>query len=355
MGSTINLTATASGSASYTYSWSGVSSFTSSSAAPTIANAISANAGSYSVTVTDNNMCSVTGTQTVSINANCVDSVTVGVNGGNSSDAPCTQILRFDHYNDAVASSGGQNHTWILNNGNILTMTITRTAGAIVAVPAPSWGGAAFGQSGYSGLSGKTVLYTVGAGYSKLVFSNIQMKDSLGNVIPDFTLIGIDGESTDNAERDTLISNGTSWFDYDTITPPGVGSVPSETGIGTNMLVWTGTGPVNARSRLVSTNNPTNFSFSTVAGGLQGFAMGISNPVKAPTNLTICSNSSFNATPTNLPVGTTYTWSAPVVSPAGSLTGAVAQSSPIAIVGQNLINTTSSPATAVYSILPSNN
>ena len=355
VGGTIDLTATPSGSASYTYSWSGVSSFTSTSASPTIANAISANGGSYSVTVTDNNLCSVTGTETISINANCVDSTTVGANGGNSSDAPCTQILRFDHYNDAVASSGGQNHTWVLNNGNILTMTITRTAGAFTAVTAPTWGGAAFGQSGYTGLSGKTVLYTNNAGYSKLVFSNIQMKDSLGNIIPNFTLIGIDGESTDNAERDTLTSNGTSWFDYDTITPPSVGSVPSETGIGTNMLIWAGTGPVNARARLVSTDNPTNFTFSTIAGGLQGFAMGISNPVLAPTTLTICSNSSFNATPTNLPAGTTYTWSTPVVSPAGSLTGAVAQNSPIAVVGQTLVNTTSSPATAVYSILPSNN
>ena len=356
VGYSINLTATASGSTSYTYSWTGPNNYTASTSNPSVANSNTINGGNYNITVTDNNNCTVSATVPVVINTSCVDSTTVGVNGGGSSDAPCTQILRFDHYNDAVSSQpGGQPHTWILSNGNKLTMTVTRTDGAFTSVAAPTWSGAAFGQSGYTGLAGKTVLYTTSGGYSKVVFSNIQMKDSLGNIIPNFTLIGIDGESTDNSERDTLVSNGTTWFDYDTITPPNIGSVPSETGIGTNTLVWAGTGGANARARLVSTNSPTTFSFSTVAGGLQGFAMGVSNPILAPTALTICSKSSFNATPTNLPAGTTYVWSAPVVTPAGSVTGATAQSTPVAIVGQTLINTTSSPATVVYNIVPSNN
>lgn len=356
VGSNINLSATASGSTTYTYNWSGVSSFSANTSSASVSNANTANSGSYNLTVTDNHNCTVSASATVFVDPNCNDSTTVGANGGGSSDAPCTQILRFDHYNDIVASQpGGQNHKWILYNGNVLSMTITRVAGGFTSVTAPTWSGAAFGQSGYTGLNGKTVLYTSNGGYSKLVFSNIQMKDSLGNIIPNFTLIGIDGESTDNAERDTLTSNGTSWFDYDTITPPSVGSVPSETGVGTNMLIWAGTGPVNARARLVSTNNPTNFTFSTVAGGLQGFAMGVSNPIKAPTALTICSKSSFNATPTNLPAGTTYVWSAPVVTPAGSVTGATAQSTPVSVVGQTLVNTTSSPATVVYNVIPSNN
>lgn len=358
VGSAINLSSTASGSSPFTYSWSGPTAFTASTSSASVANANTVNGGTYNLTVTDANSCTATATTAVTVNANCVDSTTVGVNGGASSDAPCTQILRFDHYNDAVASSaGGQNHTWILKNGNILTMTITRlsTAGGFTAVTAPTWSGAAFGQSGYTGLTGKTVLYTNSGGYAKLIFSNIQMHDSLGRSIANYTLIGIDGESTDNAERDTLTSNGTTWFDYDTITPPSVGSVPSETGIGTSTLVWTGTGPANARARLVSTNNPTNFTFSTVAGGLQGYAMGVSNPIQAPNTLSICSGNAFNATPTNLPAGTTYTWTAPVISPAGSITGATAQLTGLATVGQTLINTTSSAATATYSVLPSNN
>ncbi|MBS1617064.1 MAG: hypothetical protein JST76_00990 [Bacteroidetes bacterium] len=354
VGSTISLTATASGSTSYTYAWSGPASYSAATASASVSSATSAHAGSYTITVTDNHSCTATATAAVAVDATCIDSTTTGANGGGSSDAPCTQILRFDHYSDAIAASG-QSHTWVLNNGNRLSMTITRTAGGFTAVSAPTWSGAAFGQSGYTGLRGKTVLYTTAGGYSQVAFTNIHMTDSAGNAINNFTLIGIDAESTDGSERDTLVSDGTFWYDYDTITPPSVGSVPSETGIGLSTLVWAGTGPSNARARLVSTNNPTSFKFSTVAGGLQGFAMGVSNPVQAPSSATICSGSSFNANPTNLPAGTTYTWAAPIVSPAGSLTGATAQSTPTATVGQTLVNTGLSAATATYTIVPSNN
>ena len=356
MGSTIDITATPSGSTSYTYSWSGPASYASTTQNPVIANALSADSGIYTVSVTDNHGCVVIGSISVNVDPNCMDSTTIGINGAGSSYAPCTQILRFDHYNGVVAAtSGGQNCTWILQNGNILTMNITCTAGAISAVAAPSWSGSAFGETGYTGLSGKTVLYTNGAGYSKLVFSNIKLKDSLGHQINNFTLIGIDGESTDNSERDTIISNGTSWYDYDTINPPpSEGNIPTETGIGTNELVWKGNGPANARARLVSTNNPTNFTVSMVAAGLQGFAMGLSNPIQAPDSLTICSGGTFNATPSNVPGGTTYTWSAPTISPPGSITGGIAQTN-ASSASQTLVNTTTSPATAVYNIIPSNN
>lgn len=358
-GSSILLASSAVGSSPFSYSWSGPASFSSTSASATVANANTINGGTYTVSVTDANSCTASQGITVVMDSNCVDSTTVGVNGGNSSDAPCTQILRFDHYNDVVASSsGGQNHTWVLLNGNILTMNIRRlsTGGGFTAVTAPTWSGAAFGQSGYTGLSGKTVLYTSTNGeYGKLFFTNIQLHDSLGHKITNYTLIGIDGESTDNAERDTIISNGTTWFDYDTITPPSVGSVPTETGIGTSTLVWTGNGPANARSRLVSTNQATSFTFSTQAGGLQGFAMGLSNPVVVDDTFKICSGTAFNAKPGNLPTGTTYTWGAPIVTPAGSLTGDSAKTVPTNTPGQTLVNTGNVVATAVYTILPSNN
>ena len=356
LGNNISLSSTVTGGTSYSYRWSGPNSFSSTSANPNLLATSSANDGTYSLTVTDNNHCTVSNSVTLVTNPNCVDSTTVGINGGNSSDAPCTQVLRFDHYNDVLASSAsGQNHQWVLKNGNTLTMTVKRLGGAFTSVVAPTWSGAAFGQSGYSGLSGNTALYTNSSGYSKLSFSNIQVKDSLGNPIPNFTLIGIDAESTDGAERDTLTSNGSTWFDYDTITPPGVNSVPSEMGAGTSTLIWTGTGAANARARLVSTNNPSNFTFSTVAGGLQAFAMALSNPIQAKDSVKMCSSSVFDNTPTNLPSGTTYVWAAPIISPLGSVTGASAQSTPATLVGQTLVNTTTSIAYVQYTVLPSNN
>jgi hypothetical protein len=359
LGSTVSLTAAATDSSAVTYSWSGPNSFTSTSASPAIANGVYADSGTYNITVTDANGCSTNASLGVYVGS-CIDSTTVGTTGtGHDSYAPCTQVLRFDYYNDAVASQpAGQDHTWALSNGSILTMNIKRlsTAGGFTTVAAPTWPGAAFGNTGYNGTAGKTVLYTTGSGYAKLTFSNIQLHDSLGNKINNYTLIGIDGESTDNSEVDTLFNNGTAWFDYDTILPPPtIGSVPTEAGIGTSQLVWAGNGPSNAQSRLVSTNNATSFTYATIAGGLQGFAMAVSNPIVIQDTFTICSNTAFLAQPKNAPAGTTYTWAAPVISPAGSITGASAQASATTTPGQTLVNTTTSMASATYYIIPSNN
>lgn len=83
------------------------------------------------------------------------------------------------------------------------------------------------------------------------------------------------------------------------------------------------------------------------------------NPIPVISNKTsiICSGNSFNITPDNLsgdtvPVGTIYTWSNPTVSPAGSITGASAQSIAQTEISQTLINTTTSPATITYTVKP---
>jgi hypothetical protein len=57
----------------------------------------------------------------------------------------------------------------------------------------------------------------------------------------------------DNA-RDayTGVDSGSTWFDYEIDHTSGVNSVPAETGVGTSTLIWVGSGPANARSRLVS-------------------------------------------------------------------------------------------------------
>jgi len=75
----------------------------------------------------------------------------------------------------------------------------------------------------------------------------------------------------------------------------------------------------------------------------------------------ICSGSPFDATPkdgvpdasTYVKTGTTYSWPAPVLSPAGSITGANAGSA-LNVITQTLTNTTTSPATATYTVTPVN-
>ncbi|HRN99016.1 MAG TPA: hypothetical protein PLA69_06870, partial [Flavobacterium sp.] len=52
------------------------------------------------------------------------------------------------------------------------------------------------------------------------------------------------------------------------------------------------------------------------------------------------------------PASTTYTWPIPVISPAGSVTGALAETTPQTTISQTLVNTTTQPATVTYTVTP---
>ncbi|MFA9190776.1 PKD domain-containing protein [Flavobacterium sp. FZUC8N2.13] len=80
-------------------------------------------------------------------------------------------------------------------------------------------------------------------------------------------------------------------------------------------------------------------------------------PNIAPESITICSSVMFTITPTNLgtnivPVGTTYTWTNPTISPAGTVTGAGSQSTPQTNISQTLINTSVNPTVVTYAVTP---
>ncbi len=81
------------------------------------------------------------------------------------------------------------------------------------------------------------------------------------------------------------------------------------------------------------------------------------NPVISNKSAVICSGNSFTITPDNLsgdivPVGTTYTWTNPTVSPANAVTGISTQLTQQTSISQILTNTTTSPATVTYTITP---
>lgn len=81
------------------------------------------------------------------------------------------------------------------------------------------------------------------------------------------------------------------------------------------------------------------------------------SPVITPKTVKICSGNSFQITPVNngtdnVPAGTTYVWSAPVVTPAGAVSGAFSETTPRTSIGQTLTNLTNNRATVVYTISP---
>ena len=83
------------------------------------------------------------------------------------------------------------------------------------------------------------------------------------------------------------------------------------------------------------------------------------NPKPVISNKTrlICSGSTFTVLPDSstgdlVPTGTLYTWTNPIVSPAGSVTGGFAQIVPQAFLSQTLTNTTTAPGTVTYTVTP---
>lgn len=127
-------------------------------------------------------------------------------------------------------------------------------------------------------------------------------------------------------------------------------------------------GATNATFNPPSTVSGTSYyycvvTFPTITGGCSVISTNAAeviinpNPVIASEIVTICSGVTFTVIPTNsgsniVPVGTSYIWSNPVVNPLGSITGATSQATPQSQISQNLINTTTSPATVTYTVTP---
>ncbi|SDR91170.1 gliding motility-associated C-terminal domain-containing protein [Formosa sp. Hel1_31_208] len=80
-------------------------------------------------------------------------------------------------------------------------------------------------------------------------------------------------------------------------------------------------------------------------------------PSISDANLLICSGNSFTYIPDSsggdtVPANTVYTWTPPLINPAGSITGASQQVTPSATIGQFLENITTTPATVTYTVTP---
>lgn len=74
-------------------------------------------------------------------------------------------------------------------------------------------------------------------------------------------------------------------------------------------------------------------------------------------NILICSGNTFEHIPNDangdvVPLNTTYTWSNPVISPVGSVTGASEQLAGVTSISQTLTNTTINPAIVTYTVTP---
>lgn len=182
--------------------------------------------------------------------------------------------LDFATYNDAAARSGaGQNFSFTLSDGSALSfnLKVTPTSGtAFASVAAPSWTGAAVGNTAFLGIPGRPILYTASAGTKTITFSSIAITPPPGApAVSVYSFVAADAESTNNGENLRFTTNGTGWTILDQVNPISGNSYPTISGTGTSTFTETGVaGTVGGY--IVGSTSPTTVTASMLAGGLQG-------------------------------------------------------------------------------------
>jgi hypothetical protein len=184
--------------------------------------------------------------------------------------------LDFTGYNDATAKTAtGQNFSFTLTDGSTLTLTVRATspnATAFAAVTAPSWTGAAVGNSAFIGIPGRPIIYTAASGSSTVTISNISITAPAGaGAATAYMFVAADAESTDNSESLSFTTNGGGWTILDQVNPITGSQYPATTGVGTATFTASGAGLTgNVGGWIVGSVTPTTVSSTMGAGGLQG-------------------------------------------------------------------------------------
>lgn len=188
----------------------------------------------------------------------------------------------FSSYNDATARSGsGQNFTFNLTDGSTLTFNLratTTATPAAAAIVAPSWTGAAVGNSSFLGIPGKPILYTSNSGSTvTFTFSAITVIPPPGvAAVSNYAFVAADAESTDNAEYLNFVTNGSVWQILDAVPPISGSQFPVLTGVGTATLNEAGGGQTgNMGGYIAATNKPTTVTAQMKGQGLQGMMFAI--------------------------------------------------------------------------------
>lgn len=182
--------------------------------------------------------------------------------------------LDFSTYNDATArSTAGQNFSFNLSDGSTLSFNLKvtpTTATAFSAIAAPSWTGAAVGNTAFLGIPGRPVLYTASAGNKSITFSGITITPPPGApAVTAYSFVAADAESTNNGENLQFVTNGSGWQILDQVNPISGNTYPTITGTGTSTFTETGVaGTVGGY--IVGSNSPTTVTTNMQAGGLQG-------------------------------------------------------------------------------------
>ncbi len=181
--------------------------------------------------------------------------------------------LDFTSYNDTTARTAtGQNFSYTLSDGATLTFNVKTSGPAVTSITAPSWTGAAVGNTAFLGIPGRPILYQQAAGSSIITISSIAITPPPGSpAVTAYMFVAADAESTDNAESLRFVTNGGNWILLDQVDPISGSQYPTYTGIGTNTFNESGAGLTgNVGGFIVGSTSPTTITTTLNGGGLQG-------------------------------------------------------------------------------------
>lgn len=204
---------------------------------------------------------------------------TCGAATGQGSNGPADYAtycwMDFTNYNNTQATSAaGQAFTFSLPNGGSLSFTLKVTTSSLIVKTVPSWSGAAFGQSAFTGVPGSPVLYQATNGSTTNVsLTNIVLTVGSGSV--PYAIVAADAESTNNGENLSFTTNGNAWTLLATM-PNGTSTLyPSLTGVGTTTVNEAGVAGTVGAYAFATEGSPTTISSVMVGSGLQGISFGL--------------------------------------------------------------------------------
>lgn len=190
--------------------------------------------------------------------------------------------LNFSAYNDTTArSAAGQNFAFTLSDGSVLSFNLRATstaATAAVSTAAPSWTGAAVGNSAFLGIPGRPILYMTNNGSTvNFTFSGITITPPPGApAVTSYAFVAADAESTDGNEQIVFGTNGGGWVELDRVNPITGTQYPTASGIGTSTFTTTGGGQTgNVGSYIVGSTSPTQVTARMTGSGLQGMMFAV--------------------------------------------------------------------------------
>ena len=180
--------------------------------------------------------------------------------------------LDMTGYVEATArSAAGQFFTYTLSDGATLAFTLKLTGTpTLVSRAAPSWTGAAVGNTAFLGIPNKPILYTQLGGTNVLTVSNITLTPPAGSPAASaYMFVAADAESTNSGESLRFVTNGGNWTVLDQVDPISGSTYPTISGAGTQTFTETGAaGTVGGY--IVGSISPTTVTSTIVGGGLQG-------------------------------------------------------------------------------------